>query len=97
MKKYLKNVTGSDIHVNDLGQTFEPDDVFPITYADNFMIDCMTSPDLEVEVLAGNIQVGESPTEFFTDALDGLTYLKSKFGDDIYVHDLLLSGFDELK
>jgi len=87
MKKYLKNVTGSDIHVDDLGQTFEPDDVFPILYADNFMVDCMNSSDLEAEIMAGNIEVGSSTTNFYSDPLEGLMYLKSKFGDDAYFSD----------
>ena len=87
MRKYLKNVTGSDIHVTDLGQTFEPDDVFPIVYADNFMVDCMNSPDLEAEIMSGNIQVGSDPSTFYSEPLDGLMYLKSKFGDDAYFSD----------
>jgi len=77
MIKFLKNVSGDVLRLPAIRKKFPVDEVWQIPYSEMDIV--MKSLDTLTAIRAGDLQVGKSDTEFFTDAAEGEAYLLDTF------------------
>jgi len=77
MIKFLKNVSGDVLRLPAIRKKFPVDEVWQIPYSEMDIV--MKSLDTLTAIRNGDLQVGKSDTEFFTDAAEGEAYLLDTF------------------
>lgn len=85
MNKFLKNVSGSLVHLKDIGLRIEDGDIYEI---EDPQLDLhLKSQQLITAIQDGDIQVGTTSSAFFTDEHEGELYFKSEFDHKTFVLD----------
>jgi len=84
MIRMIKNVTGSSIHLKDIGVKLAAGAAEEIESVQLKMY--LGSSELSTAIDEGDIQVGNGTT-YYTDPDEGQCYLRTMFGDDFYIID----------
>jgi len=84
MIRELKNVSGSEVTINDLGIKLANNQEKEIEQ--DQLGSYLASTDLETLIDDGDIQVGDGTT-FYTNANEGQCYFRTMFGDEFYLID----------
>lgn len=84
MIKWIKNVSGSQIHLKDIGIKIDNNEEREIEDPQLYLF--LNSSQLVSKVQAGDIQVGNG-TSYYTDEKEGELYLKTLFDDKAYIID----------